>query len=242
MDKKVSIVITAFKDRGYLHSAIQSALNQDYKNVEVILASDGDRTLKKYATQYKIKYACLGSRKGLSANFNNGVSIATGEYIKILPDDDILPPNCVTDLVRGIENQKVDFVFANAKIYMRKKPRGWRFGKTVKPANPKPSFSQLVAKNHIHGGTTMYKKSVFDTVGGYDVNQWTGEELEFHIRLLSKGYTIGHVNKVVFWYRIHPTQKSGTPSKKLLWSRRVVAIKSMRDKYRKIIAQRKAAK
>ena len=154
----------------------------------------------------------MPKKRGLGANLNNGVSISLGKYIKVLPDDDELPPNAIKDLVTTIEKLKTAFVFANArelKISYMNGHKIWQLQPRVrKPIMLKPDFKYLWKRNVIHGGTTLYKKDVFLKVGGFDENLQAAEEFEFHLRLLKLKHKIGYVNRVVFHYRIHNEQKS----------------------------------
>lgn len=201
---EVSVIITAEKDRGFLDDAIKSALNQSLSrnNYEIILASDGNPDLKRVAEKYKIGYA-YQEHKGLSANLNNGVKQAKGKYIKPLPDDDMLTSSSLISLVHAIEKEKGDFVHGKAQyLYDTKNSMIYT------PRDTHPNLGSLMKHNHISGGTVLYRKDVFDEVGGFDETLWTGEEFEFHLRLLSKGYKIAYVPDVVFIYRCHPGQKS----------------------------------
>jgi glycosyltransferase involved in cell wall biosynthesis len=51
---KITIIVSAYTDRGWLDKAILSAINQDYPDKEVILSSDGNWQLKDYADKYRI--------------------------------------------------------------------------------------------------------------------------------------------------------------------------------------------
>ena len=74
---KVSIIITVVRDRGWLEEAIQSALNQDYTDYEVILASDGNPEMKKYADKWGLEFS-LSNGNRFSVNFNKAAKIAKG--------------------------------------------------------------------------------------------------------------------------------------------------------------------
>jgi GT2 family glycosyltransferase len=54
----------------------------------------------------------------------------------------------------------------------------------------------------------MYSKGLLKKIGGFNESLWTGEEYEFNLRALYFGCSIGYVNKVVYFYRIHQNQKS----------------------------------
>jgi glycosyltransferase involved in cell wall biosynthesis len=203
MIPKVSIIIPYKSDRGFLEQALDSIYDQDYPNVERVLSQ---------------------SDYGVSFNINQGIKKATGEYIKYLCDDDWLPNNSISKSVEAI--QGFDFIHGQA-IPMSSGKAGVKHV----PANHHPTCKELARRNFIHGATLMYRRDVFDRFGWFDEKMWTGEELEFNLRILSQGAKIGYCPHVVAYYRIHRLQKS-TGNKSQAWrNKRIVAIKSMRKKY-----------
>ena len=79
----VSIIIPYNEDRGYLDEAIRSAVMQDYpRNRYEIIVQEGDHFLGK--------------------NINDALRRAKGRYIKVLAEDDLLTPNCIGDLLSGM--------------------------------------------------------------------------------------------------------------------------------------------
>jgi GT2 family glycosyltransferase len=203
MLEKVSIIIPYNVNRGFLDKAMDSVYEQSYPNVELILSQ---------------------SDAGVSYNINQGIKKATGKYIKYLGEDDWLPPNCVEDSLKAI--QGFDFIHGIAK--------NMRGGKTVSthvPANKYPTCKELARRNFIHGGTLMYRRDVFDRFGYFDEKMWTGEELEFNLRILSQGAKIGYCDTLVAYCRLHSKQKSIGNKSASHRASRVAAIRKMRSKY-----------
>tara|TARA_R110000868_G_scaffold279203_1_gene539283 strand:- start:29119 stop:29730 length:612 start_codon:yes stop_codon:yes gene_type:complete len=196
---KVTIIIPFHHDRGWLDEAIQSVHNQNYKGQIELLISE--------------------SHNSVGYNINRGVEMATGEYIKYLCDDDRLTPNCITDSVVAI--QKCDFIHGNA---INKFPMMEVF---QRPRKAKPTLNDMLENNVIHGGTLMYRKSLFDTVGLFDESLDCAEEYEFNMRCLSKGMKIGYCNATLYIYRRHEAQKSlGVQANQTLRNEKINAIKN----------------
>lgn len=176
----ISVIIPYIEDRGYLDDALRSLHNQTYQDFEIVFAQ-GDYLQGK--------------------NINAGLVRARGEFIKILHDDDMLPPNSLRDLLRGIGN--FDWICGDMET----------FG-TPDYCDPEaytgkiPKLLNMINKNQVYGGTTMYKKGVLCEIGGYNEKLWTGEEYELHLRLLSMGYTVTYIPKIVHRYRLHQINKS----------------------------------
>jgi len=105
LHEKVSILIPAYKP-DWLDKAILSALSQDYDNTEIIVTDDCPtdavrELVSRYAT--RVRYEKNTDRDGLG--YNNTVkalSLATGDYIKFLFDDDLLQPDCCSVLASDL--------------------------------------------------------------------------------------------------------------------------------------------
>lgn len=181
MQTMISVIIPYAKDRGYLREAIASIEAQTY-------------------TDWQIVEVCHDKTQG--HNINRGLKIANGEWIKILHDDDILPPNSLMDLYEGI--QGYDFVVGDQMT----------FGNERYCPDPKvyrgvlPTFRAMLDKNVIFGGTPLYRKDALESVGGYDEELHTGEEYDLHLKLLSRNCTCNYIGCVVHHYRLHEFNKS----------------------------------
>lgn len=199
---KVSIIISVLEDRGYLNEAIKSALDQDFDDYEIILASDGNPAMKNYADKWNLRFSLCEIGNSISVNFNKAALIAKGEFLKALSDDDLLTPNCLKDLVNNIGNKPL--IFANSIDF-------WENGTIInKPSIKKGDFNELIRlkSSYIHGGTIMFRKEVFLNCNGFDEKLKCCEEYDFYLNLLSRGYEFAYLDKVVYKYRKHNKQKS----------------------------------
>ncbi len=99
----VSICIPTHNRLEFLKKSLQSALNQTYPNIEIVISDNSsDKKTKEYVqslTNNKIRYYYDPERSTSFLNAHYPVKIAKGEYIKWLPDDDILFPKCVEKMV-----------------------------------------------------------------------------------------------------------------------------------------------
>jgi glycosyltransferase involved in cell wall biosynthesis len=214
---KVSIIIPVVYNRGWLDECIQSALAQDFNDYEIILASDGNPEMYDYARKYNLNFS-LSIKKNLSTNYNHAVKIARGDYLKMLMDDDVMTPNCLKDLYENIGD--ADMIYASAVNF---KANGSSI--IIKPYPA--TFKSVYERDGIHTGTIMINRSTFEALGGNDENLNCMEDYDLNLNLLSHGYKLTYVNKVVYRYRVHPGQKSFrmTPE-------RINAKKYIRNKYR----------
>lgn len=109
----VSIIVGMYNGEKYIHECIDSIINQDYKNIELILIDDGSPDdCYKIATQYAKKdkrvYVYKEKNSGVSASRNLGMSKASGDYVGIVDQDDILAPNYVSYFVHLLYKYKAE--------------------------------------------------------------------------------------------------------------------------------------
>lgn len=120
-NKKIrfSIIVCAYNIDGYISRAIDSVLEQDYDNYELILVNDGskDKTLsilKEYEKKHKDKIRLIdnGKNLGLGKSRNIAIAQAKGEYIIHLDGDDSLyEKETLTKIDKTIGKEKVDLIY-----------------------------------------------------------------------------------------------------------------------------------
>ena len=175
----VSIIIPYNKDRGYLSQCVDSVKNQTYKDIELIL-SKGDNVWP--------------------VNFNNGLKKAKGEFVKFIHEDDWLLVDGVEKLVKGIGD--APWAYAGAVEYRLSTEE-----RTIY-IPPETNLADMLDKNKVHAGATLYRTDILKAVGGMNESLWTGEEYELNLRLMSKGYMPNLVKAPVYVYRHWTGQKT----------------------------------
>ncbi|MGQ9677257.1 MAG: glycosyltransferase, partial [Chloroflexota bacterium] len=103
----VSILIPAYNPK-YFRTALESALNQTYRNLEVVVCDDCPTDtiaaiVADYSSDERIRYHRNKPRLGAYENYLKCFSMSTGDYIKFLNDDDVLHPSCVERMVRCLQ-------------------------------------------------------------------------------------------------------------------------------------------
>jgi glycosyltransferase involved in cell wall biosynthesis len=103
---KVSVIIPTYNCAQYITEAIESVLNQTYKDFEIIVVDDGstDNTneiLRSYIEKKKIRYF-YQENSGVSSARNMGVRVSQGEYISFLDSDDFWEVNHLQQLLNAM--------------------------------------------------------------------------------------------------------------------------------------------
>jgi len=95
----ISIVITSYNRAAFITEAIESALNQDYPNLEIIISDNNstdntNEVVAPYLTDTRIKYSRNETNIGMLANFKKATAeLARGQYISYISSDDYLINN-----------------------------------------------------------------------------------------------------------------------------------------------------
>lgn len=107
---KISLIVPCYNIRKYLPRCIESILAQTYKNLEIILISDGstdgtDEVIREYAKKDSRIIPIFKQNSGVSDTRNRGLDIATGDYIGFVDGDDYIEPEMYETLLKNaIEN------------------------------------------------------------------------------------------------------------------------------------------
>ena len=192
-NSNVSIIIPTYNCARLIGRAIQSVLNQTYRDFELIIVDDSstdntDKIVKKFQEQDKrVKYIRHEKNRGGSAARNTGIKNAKGEYIAFQDSDDEWLPEKLKKQIEVFKNtsSKVGVVYTgfwrikdNEKTYI---PQSW-----VKQKDGNIYF-ELLKGNFVGTPTILIKKKCFKKVGMFDENLPRLQEWELVIRL-SKYY------------------------------------------------------
>lgn len=143
--KKVSIIIPVYNGEKYIEKCLNSVLNQQYDEKEIIVINDGstDKTeevLKKYIS--KIKYF-KKSNTGLSDTRNFGMDKATGDYIMFVDSDDYIEKDLLTKLKPYIDEDIELIKYKTKKVTETGKDLGLLNGPTFETTTGEEAFSKL---------------------------------------------------------------------------------------------------
>lgn len=118
MNPTVSIIVPIYNAEKYLNRCIDSILNQEYTDFELILANDGSKDSSgqicdEYAAKDKRVRVIHKENSGVSDTRNQAIDLATGTYLQFLDSDDWITPDATKLLVRAAEEHGCDFVIAD---------------------------------------------------------------------------------------------------------------------------------
>src|SRR4051812_13944842 len=90
-----SIIITSYNHASFINKAIQSAIRQDYKNLEVIISDNNstdntEEIVSQYLSDSRVKYFKNETNIGMLKNFRKATDLCSGEYVTYISSDDYL--------------------------------------------------------------------------------------------------------------------------------------------------------
>ena len=199
MEKKVSVIIPCYNQGKYVAEAINSALNQTYKNIEIVIVNDGStddssEVIKPFAEKYKnILFFDNKENKGVIYARNMAIDACRGVYILPLDADDTIEPTYIEKAVKILdENPKIGIVYCKARKFGTKN-KYW--------ALPEFDRSQILYSNCIFV-SALFRKSEFIKVGRYkDYMQYGCEDHDLWISFIEQGFDAYRIDEVLFNYR-----------------------------------------
>ncbi|MEK7202849.1 MAG: glycosyltransferase, partial [Patescibacteria group bacterium] len=187
--------------------AIKSILNQSFTDFEFIIINDGSidkslEILKKYQIKDKrIKIISINN-KGLVYSLNEGIKLAQGEYIARMDVDDISKQD-------RLEKQ-FKYIQANNLVVCGAWAEGIDgLGNNIKNMNYPPDIKKIKIFTLLHNpfihSSVMFRKDIFEKVGGYKIFFKHIEDYELWTRIVFK-YKTGNIPEALLKYRIHEEQ------------------------------------
>lgn len=122
---KVSILITVYNLSAYIRTTIDSAINQDYDNIEVVISDDASsddsaKIIREYQDKYPGKIVAIFNKNnvGITRNSNIALKHATGDLIAMLDGDDIYLPGKISLQVKEFLNdERVTLCYHAGEIF-----------------------------------------------------------------------------------------------------------------------------
>lgn len=194
---KVSVVLIAHNIAQKIESCLNSVLNENFTDYEVIVVDDGstDDTVKR-VKGYPVKLIEQANQGPASAR-NTGAEVSKGGFIIFLDGDCIVQRDLISSMIEPLGNPEIGMTHGYVDI-----------------ANPESLIARLnfVRARYLFrnleyldfawGGCLAIRKSLFEEIGKFRVSLKTGEDQELAYRLLKKGYQIYLVRKARFlhWF------------------------------------------
>ena len=122
MTPKVSIIIPVYNAALYLQDCVNSLLNQDYTDYEILLIDDGSQDKSgeicdELAKEYAKIQVVHQKNQGASRARNIGLDLARGEFVWFIDADDFVSAGCLRHLTQKMNNNQLDFLSFGVQDY-----------------------------------------------------------------------------------------------------------------------------
>ncbi|CAI8947638.1 teichuronic acid biosynthesis glycosyltransferase TuaG [Priestia megaterium] len=198
---KVSIIVP-FYNCPYINQALDSLINQTYKDIEIIVVNDGSTQYVEKIIPYldRIKYI-QKENGGTASALNRGIEHATGDYFCWLSSDDIYYPEKTEVQFSFMKEKNALFSHTNY-CAIDKKSRIISPPLGIQPPSRLEIIKRISTKNFINGCSVMIDKSVFNHVGVFDETLPYTHDYDLWIRIIHK-FDVFYLSQPLLLYRIH---------------------------------------
>ena len=250
----VSILIPTYNRKDKVVNAINSALNQTYKNIEIIVSDNcsSDGTLEHLNKLYKninnVKIYGNSTNLGPVINWINCINKSSGDFSKLLFSDDTISPNFIEETIKLLKSDsEIGFVYSPVLIEnsVRKRLYYNTYNSTRKIQSKKIENRFLVDLNvPVSPGAALFRRSdlleniltFIENPKGKNFNTYgAGTDLNIYLRLMNKYKYVYFTNKTKSFF--YGDNTSFTISNNLDYYYQTVRFNYIKDGYsiRKII-------
>lgn len=204
----ISVVMPVYNPPlNWLVEAIESICCQHHAHWELCIADDASTdptvwpTLQALmAKEPRIKAVRRQENGHISAASNSALALASGEFIALMDNDDLLPPDalaCVADAIRN--HPDANIIYSDED---RLSPEGIRFGGYLKPAWNHTLFLGHNLISHLG----VYRRALVERLGGFRVGYEGSQDYDLALRCVahSRADQVVHIPKVLYHWRVLP--------------------------------------
>lgn len=210
--RKVSIVIPCYNSQETIRATIESILDQDYTDKEIIVIDDGstDNSLS-VVREFEDKVRIIASvNEGVSAARNKGTSAANGVYVQYVDSDDLLAAGSLTRRVQAMEESEADVVICDWQD-MQYRRGAWE-PDTCHSVGPNLSTKDLqialATDCWAPPVAVLYRKRIVDRIGGFRADLPIIQDARFLFDAAWHGGRFAYSEHLGAFYRVNPKSLS----------------------------------
>jgi len=224
----VSIIIPVYNGSDYLAEAIDSALTQTYKNIEIIVVNDGSSdngATERIALSFseRIRYL-VKENGGVSSALNMGIDNMKGEYFSWLSHDDLYLPEKIEKQIHKIETDK-DIILCSGSLLIKNQKVKNKHGCTLDGFyNGQQLFKKFLKGYHLNGLGFLIPRNAFTLSGLFDESLRYLQDLDMWLRLMWLDFRFVCISDTLVVTRIHQNQVTNTMTKIFKTDKEKIAI------------------
>jgi glycosyltransferase involved in cell wall biosynthesis len=207
---KISVIVPVYNTQDFLETCINSILNQTHKNIELILINDGSsdqsgRICNDFSSKDSRIKVIHQNNLGQAAARNNGLKIASGNFIGFVDSDDWIALNMYELLYSKAVKANTDIVSCNI-IFINREGRFKNYNTSQKSLDLDrlSAMKELISNKHLtfSACNKLYKKELFNEVK-FD-EKTIFEDMDISYRLIHISNSISYINYSLYFYRYNP--------------------------------------
>jgi cellulose synthase/poly-beta-1,6-N-acetylglucosamine synthase-like glycosyltransferase len=217
---RVSIIVPAYNEEKVLARTLETLLEADYPNKEIIVVDDGSNT-SSVAGEFSRRGVKVVRRPngGKFAALNTGIAVSSGEIIMTVDADSMITRASITEMVRGFENPEVAGVAGNLKVFNRNnlltKLQALEY--IVQIQIVRRAFENFGSLTVASGAFSAFRKTALEEAGFYDPD-YLLEDFDITIKML-KSHQILHGSNEAVCYTEAPETFHDVYRQRLSWFR-----------------------
>lgn len=206
----VSVAVITFNQKEFLRECIESILDQDYSNLEIVIADDGStdgtqEMLRNYDEQYPGKFVLRLAEKnqGITANSNAAHFACAGKYIAWIGGDDLMLPRKINKQVSFMEaNPNCTICYHDLDVFDSDSDKTiYIQSRKVKPMQG--DVRVLIKHGVFNGACSTMVRAEKTPTNGYNVLLPVASDWCYWVDSLANGGSINYLNEVLGRYRRH---------------------------------------
>ncbi|MDO4833979.1 MAG: glycosyltransferase [Bacillota bacterium] len=147
--KKISVIVPVHNTEQYIRKCLDSILNQNLNDIEVICINDGStdnsgQILSEYESYYENVRVLEIENSGVSRARNIGIENATGEYISFVDSDDYLTPGCLDKVISICDENMLDICYFSYENFYDTDELSEKFPKKISVSMRKGKYEKKV--------------------------------------------------------------------------------------------------
>jgi glycosyltransferase involved in cell wall biosynthesis len=217
VNPKVSVCIPVYNGKDYISEAIQSVLAQTYRDFELVIvdnaSTDGTLELIQRVQDPRLRIERNSSNIGFEGNWNRCLELARGEFVKILPADDLIAPDCLEMQVKVLETHPELALVCSARTIIDLNGRNL----ASRGMGKKPLFlsSTDVMKRILSAGTNpvgepgavLFRSMNIPHAGPFTTKNFYVVDVDYYVRHLAFG-GLGYLPSPLAFFRVSAQSSS----------------------------------
>ena len=215
----VSVLMPVYNpDLGFLDKAIQSILEQDYTDFELVIVEEASPRIGREVVEGlrdpRVVYVLNKRRTSFAEQLNLCLKICKGEYVARMDGDDLSEPNRLSFQLRFMRRHpEISVVGTNLRIISES---GRIIGSRIYPETSEDIALQMRRMNAVAHPSVMFRKKAVVEMGGFQVGFGPVADYDLWCRMLLEGKAFYNIQEPLVRYRIHSQASKVVSLKKTL--------------------------